>query len=170
VFSACKARAPDDDFETEMTNPEDLYTQRILELAANMPRTDRLAQADATALAHSKLCGSKVAIDLCMEGDRVTDYGQSVRACLLGQTSAAVMGREIVGSSASELRAVGAEMRKMLREGGPPPGGRWPCLSRSGTTRSGTPRPCSSSMRWRMLLARSRRSETAPLQPSRPSA
>jgi NifU-like protein involved in Fe-S cluster formation len=112
-----------------MTNPEDLYTQRILELAANMPRTDRLAQADATALAHSKLCGSKVAIDLCMEGDRVTDYGQSVRACLLGQTSAAVMGREIVGSSASELRAVGAEMRKMLREGGPPPGGRWSDLA-----------------------------------------
>jgi NifU-like protein involved in Fe-S cluster formation len=60
-----------------------------------------------------------------MDGDVVTDYGQTVRACLLGQTSAAVMGREIVGSRAEELRKVGAAMRKMLKEGGPPPSGRW---------------------------------------------
>ena len=113
----------------KMTIPEDLYSQRILELAANLPRTTRLAHPDATASAHSKLCGSRVTIDLCMEGDRVTDYGQTVKACLLGQTSAAVMGREIVGSTAAELRAVGAEMRRMLKEGGPPPGGRWSDLA-----------------------------------------
>ena len=112
-----------------MTIPEDLYSQRILELAANLPRTARLERPDATASAHSKLCGSRVTIDLCMEGDKVTDYGQTVKACLLGQTSAAVMGREIIGSSASELRAVGAAMRKMLKEGGPPPTGRWADLA-----------------------------------------
>ncbi len=114
---------------SKMTIPEDLYSQRILELAANLTRTTRLAHPGATASAHSKLCGSRVTIDLCMEGDRVTDYGQTVKACLLGQTSAAVVGREIIGSSAAELRAVGAEMRKMLREGGPPPGGRWADLA-----------------------------------------
>ena len=108
-----------------MTLPEDLYSQRILELAANMPRTSRLADPDATAAAHSKLCGSKVTVDLCMRGDVVVDYGQSVKACLLGQTSAAIMGREIVGSKAAELRQVGATMRRMLKEGGPPPEGRW---------------------------------------------
>lgn len=112
-----------------MTLPEDLYSQRILELAANIPRAARLTRPDATATAHSKLCGSRVTVDLCMQGDRVTDYGQSVKACLLGQTSAAVMGREIIGRSASELRAVGAEMRKMLKEGGPPPKGRWADLA-----------------------------------------
>ncbi len=64
-----------------------------------------------------------------MEDDVVTDYGQSVKACLLGQTSAAVMGREIVGSTAAELRAVGAAMRKMLKAGGPPPQGRWADLA-----------------------------------------
>ena len=84
---------------------------------------------DATATAHSKLCGSRVTVDLAMEGDVVTDYGQSVKACLLGQTSAAVMGREIVGSSAAELRAVGAAMRKMLKAGGSPPKGRWADLA-----------------------------------------
>ena len=112
-----------------MNSPEDLYSQRILELAANISRTERLGAPDATAAAHSKLCGSKVTIDLRMQGDIVVDYGQSVKACLLGQTSAAIMGREIVGSTAAELRRVGAIMRKMLKEGGPAPDGRWSDLA-----------------------------------------
>ncbi len=112
-----------------MNSPEDLYSQRILELAANISRTERLGAPDATAAAHSKLCGSKVTIDLRMQGDIVVDYGQSVKACLLGQTSAAIMGREIVGSTAAELRRVGAIMRKMLKEGGPAPEGRWSDLA-----------------------------------------
>ncbi|MGH6791216.1 MAG: iron-sulfur cluster assembly scaffold protein [Methyloceanibacter sp.] len=112
-----------------MNLPEDIYSQRILELAAALPRTARLAAPQATAKAHSKLCGSTVSVDLSMEGDVVSDYGQSVKACLLGQSAASVMGREIVGSRAEELRAVGAAMRKMLKEGGPPPEGRWADLA-----------------------------------------
>lgn len=108
-----------------MTLPEDIYSQRILELAAALPRTARLATPEATATAHSKLCGSTVTVDLAMEGDLVTDFGQSVKACLLGQSAASVMGREVIGSSAAELRAVGGAMRKMLKEGGPPPQGKW---------------------------------------------
>jgi NifU-like protein involved in Fe-S cluster formation len=112
-----------------MSLPDDIYSQRILELSANMPRVGRLVHPDASAMAHSKLCGSRVTIDLSMNGDVVTDYGQSVKACLLGQSSAAVMGREIVGSTAAELREVGAAMRKMLKAGGPPPEGRWADLA-----------------------------------------
>ena len=108
-----------------MSLPEDIYSQRILELAASIPRTARLKTPHASATAHSKLCGSTVSVDLAMEGDVVAEYGQSVKACLLGQSSASVMGREIIGSSAEELRAVGAAMRKMLKHGGPPPGGKW---------------------------------------------
>lgn len=108
-----------------MTLPDDIYSQRILELAAAIPRTARLAVPQATATAHSKLCGSTVTVDLAMEGDVVSDYGQSVKACLLGQSAASVMGREIIGANAEELRAVGAAMRKMLKEGGPPPQGKW---------------------------------------------
>ena len=112
-----------------MTLPEDIYTQRILELAAAIPRTKRLPAPEASATAHSKLCGSTVTVDLSMEGDVVTDYGQNVKACLLGQSAASVMGREIVGSNANELRSVGAAMRKMLKQGGPPPGGKWADLA-----------------------------------------
>ena len=64
-----------------------------------------------------------------MEGDVVIDYGQSVKACLLGQSAASVMGREVIGSSAEELRAVGAAMRKMLKQDGPPPAGKWADLA-----------------------------------------
>jgi NifU-like protein involved in Fe-S cluster formation len=113
------------DQDMSMTLPDDVYSQRILELAAAIPRTARLEAPQARATAHSKLCGSTVTVDLTMEGDVVSDYGQSVKACLLGQSAASVMGREIIGSSADELRAVGAAMRKMLKHGGPPPSGKW---------------------------------------------
>ena len=140
-----------------MTRPEDIYSDRLLALAAAIPHTERLARPDATAKAHSKLCGSTVEVDLEMDGDVVTDYGQTVRACLLGQTAASVMGREIVGSPAVELRAVGAAMRAMLKADGPPPSGRiWPFWSPSGTTRRGKPPRYWSSMRSKM---RSRRSK-----------
>ena len=112
-----------------MSLPNDIYSQRILVLAASIPRTKRLESPEATAMAHSKLCGSTVTVDLAMKGDVVTDYGQTIRACLLGQTSASVMGREVVGSSAAELRSVGEAMRRMLKEGGPAPSGRWADLA-----------------------------------------
>ena len=102
-----------------MVDLEDIYTERVLQLSANIPRTGRLASPDATARAQSKLCGSRIAVDLCMAGGKVTDYAQDVRACMLGQTSAAVMGANIVGSTAAELREVGAQMRAMLKESRP---------------------------------------------------
>lgn len=112
-----------------MTNLDDLYNGRILELAANIPCTDRLAAPDATAQAHSKLCGSRVTVDLSMDGDVVTDFGQEVKACLLGQSSASVMGQHVVGATSAELREIGQTMRRMLKEGGEPPSGKWADLA-----------------------------------------
>jgi NifU-like protein involved in Fe-S cluster formation len=112
-----------------MTQLSEIYNQRILELSANIPRAERLEDADATATAHSKLCGSTVTVDVKLVGDRVAAYGQTVKACLLGQAAASVMAHNIVGSSAQELREVGAAMRAMLKANGPPPGGRWADLA-----------------------------------------
>ena len=112
-----------------MVNLQDLYNDRILELAANMPATQRLASPQASAAAHSKLCGSKITVDLAMQGDRVSAYGQDVKACLLGQTSASIMGRNIVGSTRNELHEVSSQMRRMLKEGGEPPQGKWADLA-----------------------------------------
>jgi NifU-like protein involved in Fe-S cluster formation len=112
-----------------MTQLSEIYNQRILELSANIPRTERLANADATATAHSKLCGSTITVDLKLSGDRVSAFGQTVKACLLGQAAASIMAHNILGSDAGELRAVGAAMRRMLKANGPPPTGRWADLA-----------------------------------------
>ena len=112
-----------------MTQLSEIYNARILELAANMPKPDRLADAHGTATAHSKLCGSTVSVDLQLTDARVSAYGQTVKACLLGQAAASVMGHNIIGSTAQELRDVGLKMRKMLKEGGSAPEGRWADLA-----------------------------------------
>ena len=103
----------------------DIYNQRILELAGNIPRLGRLAHPQATARVHSKLCGSTIVADLVMTDGKVSDFAQDVRACALGQASAAIVARHVIGATATELRAVRDQMRAMLKTGGPPPIGRW---------------------------------------------
>jgi len=98
-----------------MTELSDLYSQRIIELAAAIPPARHLDAPDATASAHSKLCGSTIAVELAMNDDRVEDYAQTVKACLLGQASAAIMARNIVGASEAELREVAAEVPDFRR-------------------------------------------------------
>ncbi|HMN36100.1 MAG TPA: iron-sulfur cluster assembly scaffold protein [Hyphomicrobium sp.] len=112
-----------------MAELDEIYNTKLIELAGASTRGKRLNVPDATATAHSKLCGSTVTIDLKMTDGRVSDYGQTVKACLLGQASAAVMAREIVGSTPDELHVVAAQMRAMLKEDGPPPSGRWADLA-----------------------------------------
>src|SRR6201986_4824739 len=103
----------------------EIYNRRILELAGTIPRIGRLPDADATATAHSKLCGSTVTVDLKMDGDRVTDFAHEVKACALGQASSSIMARHGVGAGAAELRELRETVRRMLKENGAPPSGAW---------------------------------------------
>jgi NifU-like protein involved in Fe-S cluster formation len=103
----------------------DVYNSRILDLAGNIPRLGRLSDPDASATAHSKLCGSTVTIDLKMDGPVVADFAHDVKACALGQASSSLMARHVVGAKADELRDLRETMRKMLKENGPPPAGKW---------------------------------------------
>ena len=103
----------------------DIYNKRIIELAGNIPRLGRLPDPHASATAHSKLCGSTVKIDLKMDGPVVTDFAHDVKACALGQASSSIMASHVVGSTAGELRDLRETMRKMLKENGPPPDGRF---------------------------------------------
>ncbi len=107
----------------------DVYNRRILQLAGDIPRIGRLATPDATSIKLSKLCGSTVTVDLAMAGDRVSDFAHEVRACALGQASSSIMARNVVGSSAAELREVRETMRRMLKEKGEPPAGKWADLA-----------------------------------------
>ncbi len=103
----------------------EVYNRRILELAGNIPRLGRLADADASATAHSKLCGSTVTVDLKMDGDRVTDFAHDVKACALGQASSSIMARNVIGAQAQELRDLRETVRRMLKENGAPPTDKW---------------------------------------------
>jgi SUF system NifU family Fe-S assembly protein len=103
----------------------DIYNEKILSFAANIPRLGRLNHPQASATAHSKLCGSTVTVDLSMEGDKVSDFAHDVKACALGQASSSIMAHNVIGASAEELRALRERMRAMLKEKGPPPSGKW---------------------------------------------
>jgi NifU-like protein involved in Fe-S cluster formation len=103
----------------------DVYNKKILSLAADIPRLQRLDHPDSTAVAHSKLCGSKVTVDVKLDDGVVTDFGHEVKACALGQASSSVMARHVVGSSAHELRQVRDQMHAMLKAQGDPPTGKW---------------------------------------------
>jgi NifU-like protein involved in Fe-S cluster formation len=104
---------------------DDIYNKRILGFAGSIPRLGRLESPDATATAHSRLCGSTVTVDLKMDGDVVTDFAHEVKACALGQASSSIMAHHVVGAHAGELREVREAMLKMLKENGPPPEGRF---------------------------------------------
>lgn len=112
-----------------MAELDDVYNTKILELAGNIPRSMRLTAPSATASAQSKLCGSTITVDVVLENGRISDYGQTVKACLLGQAAASVVGREVIGTTPAEFHAIAEQMRMMLKDGGPAPYGRWSDLA-----------------------------------------
>ncbi|WP_170398742.1 iron-sulfur cluster assembly scaffold protein [Ruegeria arenilitoris] len=99
-----------------------LYSGRILALAADIPHLDRLENPDATVKKRSPLCGSTVTVDVKMQDGRVSDYGQDVKACALGQASAAVVGGAIVGATRAQVETARDQLSAMLKKDGPAPG------------------------------------------------
>jgi NifU-like protein involved in Fe-S cluster formation len=108
---------------------DDLYSAKVLKLAANLPRLGRLAAPDASAEKVSKLCGSRVRVDLTLEDGRVADFAQEVKACALGQAAASVLGANVLGATPDELERARDQFRAMLKAGGPAPEGRFAELS-----------------------------------------
>jgi NifU-like protein involved in Fe-S cluster formation len=51
----------------------------------------------------------------------VAEFAQDVKACALGQASAAVLGGAVIGRSRAELAAARDALRAMLKEAGPVP-------------------------------------------------
>ncbi len=103
----------------------DIYSRRILELAADIPHLGRLPDADASASVRSKLCGSTVTVDVKLDGDVVAAFAHDVKACALGQASSSIMGRHVIGSSVQELRDIRETATRLLKAGGEAPQGKW---------------------------------------------
>ena len=105
---------------------DDLYSARILSLAANLPHSGRLAAPEGTAERVAKLCGSKAIVDVVLDAEgRISDFAQTVKACALGQAAAGVVGESIVGATAKEIAEARDAMLAMLKSGGEGPVGRF---------------------------------------------
>ena len=98
-----------------------LYSSKILALAADISRTDRLESPMASVKKRSPLCGSSVTVDLNVENGVVTGYGQDVKACALGQAAASVVGEAIIGTRVEQIITARDEMTAMLKQNGPVP-------------------------------------------------
>jgi NifU-like protein involved in Fe-S cluster formation len=104
---------------------DDLYSARILKLVANIPRAGRLSAPDASSEKISKLCGSRILVDVKVKDGRVVDFAQEVKACALGQAAAAVLGEQVVGAHLDEIEMARDALRAMLKANGPAPEGRF---------------------------------------------
>ncbi len=105
---------------------DELYSARILKLAANLPHSGRLADAQGTGERIAKLCGSKAIVDVTLEADgRVATFAQDVKACALGQAAAGVLGEAVIGASLEEIAGARDAMTAMLKAGGEGPEGRF---------------------------------------------
>jgi NifU-like protein involved in Fe-S cluster formation len=118
----------------------DLYSQKILEIAANQPVPGRLVHPDATARRVSRVCGSSIEVDIAVADGRIVEYGHALSACALGQTSAAIVATNIAGTPVDEFRALRQQMTAMLKADGPPPAGRWADLAYLEPVRDYAPR------------------------------
>ena len=108
----------------------DLYSQKILEIAANQPIPGRLALPDATVRRVSRVCGSSIEVDISVSADgTISAYGHKISACALGQTSAAIVATHIAGTSVAEFRVLRSQMTDMLKANGAPPSGKWADLA-----------------------------------------
>ena len=98
-----------------------LYSSRILALAADIPHLERLEDPDVTVKKRSPLCGSTVTVDLKVEDGKITDFGQDVKACALGQAAASVVADHIIGCSLETVEKARNQLKAMLTEGAEPP-------------------------------------------------
>lgn len=104
---------------------DEIYNAKILEFAGNLPLSGVLPDAEGSAERQSKLCGSRVRVHVRMDGERVAGFSHEVKACALGQASASILARYVIGASVAEIAAARDEMLAMLKDGGEGPEGRF---------------------------------------------
>ncbi len=129
-----------------------LYSKRILALAADVPHAERLATPEGSAVKRSPLCGSTVTVDVVMERGKVADYGQDVKACALGQASAAILGEQVIGATRAQIAEGRDALRAMLKSNADAPTGMWQGLEVLTPARDYKNRHASIMLAWDGLL------------------
>ncbi len=108
---------------------DDLYSAEILRLTAHIPHLGQLPQPDGRAERVAKLCGSRIVVNICVEDGVITAFAQDIKACALGQAAASILGHAVIGASVPEIILARDALLAMLKDGGPPPAGRFAALS-----------------------------------------
>lgn len=135
-----------------MSSLDTVYQDRLLELAATIVRDGHAVSAPtAVGSASSRACGSRIAVQVTLDGERITDYGQQVDACALGSAAASVVGAAIVGATVAEVRQAAGELEAMLKRGEPPPTGAFAALAALQPARGFTNRHGSMQLAFRAL-------------------
>jgi NifU-like protein involved in Fe-S cluster formation len=140
---------------------DDLYSARILRLVADIPHAGRLPAPDASAEKIAKLCGSRIVVDVALRDGVVAEFAQEVRACALGQASAAVLGANVLGASLTEIEVARDALSAMLKSGGPAPEGRFSELSVLATVKDYPARHASTLLAFEAALEAVRKAEAA---------
>jgi NifU-like protein involved in Fe-S cluster formation len=140
---------------------DDLYSAKVLALAANMPRAGRLAAPQGSSEKVSKLCGSKVVVDVVLADGKVADFAQDVKACALGQASAAVLGEHVIGATVAELESARDALKAMLKDGGAAPEGRFADLKVLEVVRDYPPRHASTMLAFEAVVEAAHRAANA---------
>ena len=148
---------------------DDLYSARILKLAANMPRAGRLADPQGSAEKVAKLCGSRIIVDVALKDGLVSDFAQEVKACALGQAAAAVLGDKVIGASPVEIEMALSAFRAMLKTGGPVPTGRFADLSMLEPVKDYPPRHASTLLAFEAAVEACRQAQIAPAPRTSPA-
>jgi NifU-like protein involved in Fe-S cluster formation len=150
---------------------DDLYSAKILRAAANLPRAGRLADPDGSAEKISKLCGSRVLVDVKLKDGRIADYAQEVKACALGQAAASILGEHAIGATPAEIEAARDALRAMLKSGAPAPEGRFADLAMLAPVKDYPPRHASTMLAFEATAEACRRAQGhAPERTSRAGA
>ena len=102
-------------------NIMDIYTKKVIELASVIPFSERLYNPSISVTKRTPVCGSKITIDMTVSGGKVSRFGQQVNACALGQASATIVTRNVIGTTHSEMQTLHTTVKEMLNSDGPIP-------------------------------------------------
>lgn len=102
----------------------ELYHNRVLELAADIPHVGALADAEGSSLKVSRVCGSTVQVDVKLDSEgRIAAIAVDPKACALGQAATSILARRAIGRSLAEMEAARDALKAMLKDGAEPPQG-----------------------------------------------
>jgi len=102
----------------------ELYHNRVLELAADIPHAGRLADPQGSSLKVSRVCGSTVAVDVTLDAEgRIAEIGVEPKACALGQAATSILASHAIGRSLEEIETARDALKAMLKDGAEPPQG-----------------------------------------------